>query len=75
MNTSEDVVAALDLPDEELARLAGRARARTLEEHTGERRADELLRWLYEARAAEWLGCRNDRQPDAGAASVGEVRS
>jgi spore maturation protein CgeB len=39
---TEDAMRALALPDEELARIASRARARTLEEHTADRRAAEL---------------------------------
>jgi spore maturation protein CgeB len=50
VNSAEDVSAGCELPDEELARVAARARQRTLDEHTGERRAQELLRWLDEAR-------------------------
>lgn len=45
-----DVLQALAASDEQLLRMAQRARARTLQEHTGERRADELLRYLQEAR-------------------------
>ncbi len=51
VHDAEDVVAALRCPDEELARLAARARQRTLEEHTGLCRARELLDLLY---AAKW---------------------
>jgi spore maturation protein CgeB len=50
VNSAEDVSAGCELPEEELARVAARARQRTLDEHTGERRAQELLRWLDEAR-------------------------
>ena len=35
VRTAEDVVQALQLPDAELARMAARARERTLDEHTG----------------------------------------
>ncbi|HET9742556.1 MAG TPA: glycosyltransferase [Terriglobales bacterium] len=38
-----DVIAAIELSDEELARMARRARERTLSEHTGEQRARELV--------------------------------
>ena len=47
-----DVIAALSRDDAELARMAGRARQRTLEEHTGEHRARQLLNFLEEAAAA-----------------------
>lgn len=40
--SADDVVAALALPREELARLGAAARARALDEHTAERRAIEL---------------------------------
>ncbi|HKP75576.1 MAG TPA: glycosyltransferase [Longimicrobiaceae bacterium] len=40
--TTDDAVAAISLPREELARIARRARERTLAEHTSERRAAEL---------------------------------
>jgi hypothetical protein len=33
----------------ELARIGARARARALEEHSGDRRAQELLAWLEHA--------------------------
>jgi len=39
---TEEALRALEMSDEELARIAGRARARTLEEHTADRRAAEL---------------------------------
>ena len=41
--TRDDVVRALRLPDAELATLAARARQRTLDEHTGTVRAQQLL--------------------------------
>jgi spore maturation protein CgeB len=50
VSTADDVVAALQLGESELTRIAQRARERTLDEHTGEHRAEELLRWLGEAR-------------------------
>lgn len=46
---ADDVLHALALPDEKLRRMAGRARERTLDEHTGDRRAEDLLRYLDEA--------------------------
>jgi spore maturation protein CgeB len=48
---AEDALAALDLDCGDLAALAGRARERTLEEHTSARRAAELLRLLEPAPA------------------------
>jgi spore maturation protein CgeB len=42
-SSAEDVVAALDLADGELARIARRARERALEEHSTDRRARQLL--------------------------------
>lgn len=72
VNSSEDVIAALERPDEELARLAARTRQRTLDEHTGERRAEELLRWLDEAASGRnWGPVASHAQP----ASAREARS
>ena len=48
-NTTEDVIAAINLPDSELTAIAGRARERTLHEHTGEQRAKELIAALERA--------------------------
>jgi spore maturation protein CgeB len=48
-HTAEDVIAAIDLPDSELATMSARARERTLCEHTGERRAYELISALERA--------------------------
>ena len=48
-NTSEDVMAAIGLPDSELTAIAARAKKRTLQEHTGERRAKELIAALEQA--------------------------
>ncbi|HSK39190.1 MAG TPA: glycosyltransferase, partial [Arenibaculum sp.] len=43
---ADEAVAALDLGDAELRRIAGRARERTLAEHTADRRVDDLMRAL-----------------------------
>jgi len=55
-----DALAALDLSDAELRRIAERARERVLAEHTSARRAADLLRALDDAglspRAAEMMG-------------------
>ncbi len=42
VNTSEDVLEGLALPDTELHQMARAARERTLAEHTGDRRIVEL---------------------------------
>ena len=42
--STEEAMAALAVPHEELARIARAARERTLEEHTSDRRAEELVR-------------------------------
>jgi len=47
-----DVLAVLSWDDAELARMAARARQRTLDEHTGEDRARQLILHLEEAAAA-----------------------
>ncbi len=44
--TTEEAVAALDLSDAELRRIAEASRERTLDEHTSERRAQELEKLL-----------------------------
>ena len=46
VRSTEDVLAALDLSDAELARIGQAARARALADHTAERRADELVDML-----------------------------
>jgi spore maturation protein CgeB len=50
---AQDVVAALELSDAQLARIAQAARERVLSDHTSERRAAELERMLEEAAARE----------------------
>jgi spore maturation protein CgeB len=50
--TAEDVLAALDLSDAQLRRVAERARERTFAEHTSARRALELETFLQEAACA-----------------------
>lgn len=50
VHNADEVMAAMKCPDRELARLAERARRRTLQEHTGECRARQLLHYLQEAR-------------------------
>ena len=42
-DTTQDAIAAIDLPDSELTATAERARERTLDEHTGRQRARELI--------------------------------
>jgi tRNA (mo5U34)-methyltransferase len=56
---TDDVVAALELSDAQVARIAADARDRTLTEHTSERRAEELERLVEDA--------RRPPQPDAAA--------
>ena len=48
----EDVLRTLALPSAELGRVATRARARTLEEHTGTQRAKQLLRAIEHGKSA-----------------------
>ena len=47
-NDTKDVVRALATPESRAEKIAERARERTLYEHTGERRAQELLAYLEE---------------------------
>ena len=49
--TTADAIAALELSDAEVARIASDARERTLAEHTSERRVQELERLVEGARA------------------------
>ncbi|MGC2744503.1 MAG: glycosyltransferase, partial [Candidatus Angelobacter sp.] len=49
--SAEDVEAALKSSDEELQSMAARARQRTLDEHTGDVRARQLLQYIDEARS------------------------
>jgi spore maturation protein CgeB len=48
---AEDVEAALDTADNELQSMAARAMQRTLDEHTGNVRARQLLQYIEEARS------------------------
>ncbi len=52
---AEDVLSAVDCSDEHLKMIAQRARERTLGEHTGDRRARELLGHFDEARSLRYL--------------------
>ena len=51
VTSAEDVEAALRSSDEELQSMAARARQRTLDEHTGDVRARQLLQYIDEARS------------------------
>lgn len=58
-HSAEDTLHALNEPPEMLARMAARARQRTLDEHTGAHRAEQLLRFCEEARSGgteAWRG-------------------
>lgn len=50
-STADEVVAVLQASQEELDRVARRARERTLAEHTGDRRAEQMLGYFEEAYA------------------------
>ena len=50
VRSTEDVLAAMELSDGELERMASRARERTLDQHTGSRRAEELVAYLEQLR-------------------------
>ena len=52
VRSAEDVIHHLQRPDEELRAMAMRARTHTLEEHTGERRARQLLQYLERPKQA-----------------------
>ena len=51
-DSAEDVLNSMDTSDEALGSMARLARQRTLDEHTGNHRAEELLRYLDEAQNA-----------------------
>ena len=55
--SSDDVMTALSMSDEELQRIARLARERTLAEDTGDHRAEELLKYLDEAQrsSSSWV--------------------
>jgi spore maturation protein CgeB len=65
VQTADDVIAALRMDEHERRKLAQHARERTLSEHTGDNRARELVRLIYEARASA-------RVPYANAGAAGE---
>ena len=52
VTSAEDVEAALRFPDDELQAMAAQARQRTLDEHTGNVRAHQLLKYFDEARSS-----------------------
>jgi spore maturation protein CgeB len=52
--TTEDAIAAIEVSDKELARIAGAARERTLADHTSDRRAAELEHALPTAARLSW---------------------
>src|SRR5882724_3003364 len=52
VRSTRDVIAAMELSDGELALMASRARDRTLDQHAGLRRAEELLGYLEQLRPA-----------------------
>ena len=49
VSNADEVLSSLSLSDRELAAIAGRARSRTLAEHSGDRRAEQLLAYCEEA--------------------------
>ncbi len=49
----KDVEDALNIPESDLHTMSGRARQRTLDEHTGSVRAGQLLKYLEEAHSAK----------------------
>ncbi len=63
--TTGDAVAALDLSDAELNRIARASRERTLAEHTSEHRARELETLLASARSAPSLSGRSTAMMEA----------
>jgi spore maturation protein CgeB len=58
--STEEATAVLDLSDAEINRIGKAARERTLAEHTSERRADQLLQIVTEARRQPIPTCEED---------------
>lgn len=52
VNCADDVERALDMPDDALQEMAHAARQRTLDQHTGKVRAQQLIKYLEEAASA-----------------------
>lgn len=52
VRSTGDVIEGMQLRDADLARMASRARERTLDQHTGWRRAEELVSYLEQLRPA-----------------------
>jgi hypothetical protein len=52
VSSADEVVEALNLGDEPLAKMARHARQRTLEEHSGDCRARQLINYLEESAGA-----------------------
>jgi spore maturation protein CgeB len=50
-----DILAALELGDDELRRIAGRARQRTLDQHSSAHRAQEFVALIEQARSPSVL--------------------
>jgi spore maturation protein CgeB len=67
--TADDVLAALDMPDEELARMARAARERTLAEHTADQRAIDL------EHALDYAASRDDSTALAGVVAAATASS
>jgi spore maturation protein CgeB len=49
VNEPQQVLSILRMPEQDRATMAWRARARTLAEHTGDRRAEQFLEYLHDA--------------------------
>ena len=61
VDNAEEVVEVISSPDEALKTVAAHARQRTLEEHTGEHRAQQMLSYFEEARGLVAEGGRRER--------------
>jgi spore maturation protein CgeB len=69
VDKSQEVISAISTSGEVLARMGARARQRTLDEHTGERRAQQLLAYCEESRA----GARASNADQNAAKPVSEI--
>lgn len=63
-NSAEDVLDVMDMGEQAIGKMAQRARQRTLDQHTGRHRAQELLKWCEQAKSNSRDGSwRNVRLP------------
>jgi len=62
VGSAEDVISALNTPENDLTQIAARAYERVLSEHTAENRADDLLRYIDECSTVSGQSLERPRQ-------------